>query len=260
MRELYTTARYYDLFYDEEFVGDEEFWRLQAEETPGPILELGCGTGRVTLDLAQRGHEIVGLDASEAMLDAALTKLKALPKDVQGRTELVVGDMAKFSLGRKFGLIIIPFRSFQHLITVEAQRSCLECVREHLTDDGRFVVTMFNPDIRYIVRGAENPARKFQIERVEPETSHAIRRYYEQSYNFNEQYFDCAFIYERINPDGKLLDIEYDRFQMRWTWRYEMEHLLELADFAIEALYGNYQRVPYPEASEELIFVCRSAN
>ena len=230
---------------------------MQAEETPGPILELGCGTGRITLDLAQRGYKIVGLDMSDAMLDAALTKLKALPHEVQAKAELVKGDMTKFTVGRKFGLIIIPFRSFQHLITVEAQKSCLGCVREHLTNGGRFVVTLFNPDMRYIVRGAENPVRKFQDERVEPGTGHTIRRYYEQSYNFNEQYFDCAFIYERIDAEGKLLDIEYDRFQMRWTWRYEMEHLLELSGFAVKALYGNYERLPYPEASDELIFVCR---
>lgn len=257
MYELYSTAKYYDLFYEQDFVGDEEFWRAMAKESPGSVLDVGCGTGRIALDLAQQGHEVVGIDLSEAMLQAAQEKLAKLPADVRQRVKLAQGDMTGFDLGRTFDLIIIPFRSFQHLLTPEEQKACLACIHRHLAEGGRFVVTLFNPNLKYMVQRAENPARQFQLEQVEPETGHTVRRYFENKYHFDEQYFDSIFIYERVDADGKVLGEEHERFKMRWTWRFEMEYLLALAGFQVEALYGDYERTPFPKASGELIFVCR---
>ena len=256
MKEYQALSRYYDLFYDKETVGDEEFWRQTAEKAKDPILELGCGTGRVTFTLAAQGREITGMDNSEAMLARARTRLATQSPDVKGKVMLCKGDMAGFDLDVRFGLIIAPFRGFQHLLTPARQAACLAAVRDHLADDGVFVVTLFNPDLRLLARSGE---RTFDLRRTEPDSHHTILRYVRNDNDYANQVIRGTFIFERLDPEGKLVSTEYDNYTLRWTWRWEMEYLLRLSGFKVDALYGNYHRVSFPEASAELIFVCSKA-
>jgi SAM-dependent methyltransferase len=106
------------------------------------VLELGCGTGRVTIPTAEAGVRITGLDNSGPMLDIARRKAASAGVDVTW----VEGDMASFLLEQRFGLVTIPFRSFLLLLTEELQKSCLACIHEHLVDGGRLALNFFNPD------------------------------------------------------------------------------------------------------------------
>src|SRR5438552_13382517 len=100
---------------------DVAFYRHAARDFGDPILELGCGTGRITMTLAEDGKRITGLDLSERMLERAVTKRAALRVEARERVHLVQGDMARFDLGETFRLVIIPFRPFQHLLEVRQQ-------------------------------------------------------------------------------------------------------------------------------------------
>ena len=91
----------------------------------GPVLELDCGTGRVLIPTAREGIDITGIDLSEHMLDICRTKLAQESDEVQARTRIVRADTRDFDLGTQFKLMTIPFRPFQHLITVEDQLACL---------------------------------------------------------------------------------------------------------------------------------------
>src|SRR5438309_11633996 len=93
---------------------DVAFYRDAAREYGDPVLELGCGTGRITMALAPKGKRVTGLDLSERMLERAGGKRAALNKEERERGHLVQADMTQFDLGEKFQLIIIPFRPFQH--------------------------------------------------------------------------------------------------------------------------------------------------
>src|SRR5258708_23214103 len=110
------------------------------------VLELGCGTGRITMALAEAGKRITGLDLSERMLERAVEKRAALRVEARERVQLVQGDMTRFDLGEKFRLVIIPFRPLQHLLEVRQQMDCLECVRKHLAPGGRLVLDVFQTD------------------------------------------------------------------------------------------------------------------
>jgi len=103
----------------------EAFYKDLARQTGGPILELACGTGRLTLPLARDGHEVVGLDASPAMLRAARAKAEAEEVEIT----FVQGDMRSFHLGRRFLLVILCCNSLAHLTTNETVRASLACVR-----------------------------------------------------------------------------------------------------------------------------------
>lgn len=142
------TAELYDYVQPYAARKDVEFYTNMARESGGPVLEIGCGTGRVLLPIARAGAEITGLDLSAKMLGVCREKLAREPADVRGRVKLVQSDMRVFDLGRTFKLITIPFRPFQHLISVEDQLACLACVNKHLAPGGRFILDIFNPSLK----------------------------------------------------------------------------------------------------------------
>src|SRR5262245_38875828 len=126
---------------------DVEFYVEEALRSGGPVLELGCGTGRVLVPTARAGVEITGLDLSTKMLDVCRERLAAEPPEVRARVRIVQGDLAAFDLECCFALVTVPFRPFQHLTRVEEQLSCLAAVRRHLSPGGRLVFDVFNPSI-----------------------------------------------------------------------------------------------------------------
>ncbi len=125
-------------------MGDTQFYLEPARESAAQghsVLELACGTGRVTLPNAREGIEVVGLDNAAAMLDIARRKASS---DGIAMT-WVEADMRDFDLARRFGLMIMPYRSFLHLLTDADQRSCLDTVLRHLKPRGRFALNFFAP-------------------------------------------------------------------------------------------------------------------
>lgn len=185
-----------------------------------PVLELGCGTGRVTIPVAQAGARTTGLDNAAPMLEIA--RRKALEAGVN--VTWVEGDMASFSFDERFGLVIIPFRSFTLLLTVEAQKACLACIREHLVEGGRLALNFFNPDPSLIAatRGA-------------PEDG------------------DDDHIY------GPLISRTERNLRLRYVFRDEMERLLTDAGFTVEALYGWFDGRPFDNDSDEMVWIARKA-
>jgi len=120
----YFLAEFYDSVVPYRERQDVNFFVEMAQRSGGPVLELGCGTGRVLIPIAKSGIEIVRLDGSPRMLAVCREKLLRESEDVRAKvTDLVKGDMRSFELGRKFSLVTIPFRPFQHLLTVEDQLS-----------------------------------------------------------------------------------------------------------------------------------------
>lgn len=126
---------------------DLAFFVEAAKESGGPVLEVGCGTGRVLIPTARAGVEIVGLDLSPHMLDVCRKRLRDESADVQSRVRLVQADMRDFELSQAFQLVTTPFRSFQHLTTVEDQLACLKCIQRHLVKGGRLILDVFNPSL-----------------------------------------------------------------------------------------------------------------
>ncbi len=124
---------------------------MEAEALGLAVIELGCGTGRVTLPIAREGIEVVGLDNAPAMLDIARRKASAEGLDVSW----IEADMRDFDLGRRFGLVIIPYRSFLHLLTDADQAACLAAVYRHLVPGGRLALNFFAPP--FAAAGARRP-------------------------------------------------------------------------------------------------------
>ena len=127
---------------------DVDFYVDLARAAGGPILELGCGTGRILLPIARAGCRIVGLDLAELMLAKCREKLAREPREVRERVRLVPASMADFDLGETFRLVTTPFRSFQHLRSVDEQLACLRAAHRHLVPGGRLVLDLFQTNAR----------------------------------------------------------------------------------------------------------------
>ncbi len=236
---------------------DVAFFIEAAREAGSPVLEIGCGTGRVLLPVARAGFDMVGLDASPGMLAVCRGKLQHEPEAVRTRVELIEGDMRAFDLGRVFNLVIIPFRPFQHLLTVEDQRACLGSVSRHLAPGGRLILDLFNPSLDYLakrVTGEEIPeGAEFSM----PDGRRVSRATRILAQDRFSQVNRVELIYHVTHPDGRTERFLH-AFGMRYLFRFEAEHLLARAGFEVEHLYAAYDRSAYGSIYPgELIFVAR---
>jgi SAM-dependent methyltransferase len=238
---------------------DVAFFVEAAEKAGGPVLELGCGTGRVLIPTARAGIDIVGLDASTPMLSVCRERLRAEPHAVQARVDLVPGDMRAFDLGRVFSLVTIPFRPFQHLITVDEQLACLQRVSRHLAADGTFILDVFNPSLDSLVDQPGAGEFGDEPEFTMPDGRRVIRRQRLVAHDRAAQTIQVELIYYVTFPDAREERLVH-RFAMRYLFRFEAEHLLARAGFAVEHLYADYDKRPYGALYPgELIFVARKA-
>lgn len=250
------TAEFYDDFKPYHEREDVEFFVEMAVQSGGPVLELGCGTGRILIPIAKEGVEIVGIDTSPGMLAVCGEKLSGESEGVQSGVRLLDMDMRSIEFVESFSLITAPFRSFQHLLTVEDQMRTLNGVREHLRDDGKFILDIFNPDIKYIVK--EEMGEEVLNAEFERDDGVKVRRYHKPVENdLLGQVKTVQFIYRITYPDGGEDEL-VDEFYLRYIYRYEAEHLLVRCGFEIEELYCDYQRTLYGEEYPgELVFVVR---
>lgn len=248
-------AEYYDHVIPYRNRADISFYVEVAEESGGPVLEMGCGTGRILIPVARSGIEIVGIDLSRHMLQICHDRLKREPEEVQARAQVFEADMRSFKSDQAFSLITTPFRPFQHLITVEDQISCLECAYGHLVDGGRLILEIFNPSLEALTR--DNLGEEFgeEPEFVMPDGRRVIRRHKVVERDLYNQILNVEIIYYVTHPDG-LEERLLHSFPMRYLFRYEAQHLLERCGFEVVDVYADFDKSPYgSKYPGELIFI-----
>ena len=255
--DLPFVAEFYDYVVPYRERGDVNFFVEAARESGGPVLEIGCGTGRVLIPTARAEIEILGLDSSPAMLAVCRDKLAHEPADVQSRASLAEGDMRRFDLGREFRLVTIPFRPFQHLMTVEDQLACLSSVHRHLASNGNLILDLFNPAFPHLADEKFFEELNREPPFTMPDGRKVLRRHHILARDFFHQTQDVELIY-RINfPDGREERLVH-RFTMRYLFRYEAEHLLARAGFEVENVYADFEKSPYGSKDPgDLVFVAR---
>ncbi|HZI43350.1 MAG TPA: class I SAM-dependent methyltransferase [Gemmatimonadaceae bacterium] len=236
------------------FPGEIDFWVARARESGGPVLELACGTGRVSWPIARAGIDIVGLDLGPAMLEQAERKRASEPTEVAWRTRFVRGDMGNFDLGQTFGLVIIPFRAFQSLLEAEQQRAALGAIWRHLRPGGRLIIDIFDPRLDLLFEERFKPTREIPSFR-NPRTGHtvSIDQLERRNDHVRQRLVERWRFFETAD-DGRIVRDEEEELELRWTYRYEMRYLFELTGFAIESEWSDFQYSP-PAYGREQIWV-----
>jgi SAM-dependent methyltransferase len=243
---IYSDGRHYDLMLDArgQTDYDVEFYLQQVRTNQGPVLELACGTGRITIPLAQE-TSITGLDYSKAMLDFAKLKAKKEGLDI----EFIQGDMTNFELNKKFGLILITGNAFAHLETREMVEGCLSCVKRHLSEDGRLILNTFNPSLAILTR---NPTEEFpHAEYPDPDGNGTVIITESNKY-------DSATQINKLQLHFKLgAKEETYPVNLRMFFPQELDMLLHYNGFKVEKIFGAYDGRKFDSDSHGQIVVCR---
>ncbi len=247
------TAHLYDLDQRDNLSADIPFYLDYATKQDGEILELACGTGRVSLELAKAEHKVTGLDISEPMLEVFREKLQNAAHAVREQISLVHGNMADFALNRKYSLIITPFRAFQALTEDIDIIGCLRCVREHLTDGGMFIINVFRP-YKQLDQSWCYPETIQWEQDDEKSGYHIVKKHWGDRIDTDKQISYPHFAYEVTNSDGSIERTEED-LSLRYYYYEQLKDLLIRNDFRIKDEFGWYDKSPI-ENGRELIFVC----
>lgn len=245
------------------FDDDVRYWEsLLNSYRPAHVLELTCGTGRVTVPLAAAGikldpgFRLVGLDNSPAFLARLREKLTGAPTDVASAVELVEGDMRRFDLGARFDLIILPYNSLTFLYDIDDQVSCFSSVRRHLADGGRFAIDMSVPDMGLLLEARHHfPLVRQELSRDRP--SLGIRYFassYVSQYEPASQTESTTHYWQFFREDGAV-----EAHVKHLTWHIffprELELLFRLARLRIEEKYGQYDRTPFSAESQQYLWI-----
>lgn len=251
MSEFDPFVRFYDLFYGSRD-DDLQMYRDFALAADGPVLELGCGTGRVLIPLARDGHQVTGLDVSAAMLAAVRAKVDAA--HLGDQVTLVQGDMRDFDLAARFALAFIPINTFMHCYDTHQQLACLRSIHRHLQSGGGLIVDVYHPDLQALLESDGRLVSEGAV--FDPETGHTIQRFYTRRLDLATQTQHITFIMDEMDLAGTVRRHVFP-LRMRFVYRYEMELLLHIAGYSLEAIHGSYELEPFDSSSERMIFVAR---
>jgi SAM-dependent methyltransferase len=244
------------------------FYSALAQETGGPVLEIACGTGRVSIPIARLGFEVTGLDITPGMLERARSKSVGLP------TRWVHGDARSFDLDERFRLVFLTGNAFQAFLTRADQEALLERVRMHLHEDGLFAFETRNPRwARSASASKEAPGETANLPdkglftlletREEEEdgkvyidaNGHDVRVYRTQVYDHVSQVLHWT-TYRRWR-EGDREQTRVTRIAVRFTFPQELEALLHHNGFATVRRYGDWNLEPLAADSPSIIVVCR---
>ncbi len=225
---------------------DVDFWVGLAKEyagNDGTVMELGCGTGRVLIPVAESGVNIVGVDESPWMIAKAKEKYERLTVDVQSRIGLLEGDMRNLRLEQKFKLIYVPFNTFLILKTVDDQLAVLNTVRQHLTPGGAFAFEIFVPDLRLLVPERE---RKWAIETDETLADLGIRLQKDAIRLVDPVRQQLLVTYRVKEFRDNVLEREWlSNLELSYIFPRELEHLVVRAGFEFVHYWGDYDRTDF---------------
>jgi SAM-dependent methyltransferase len=218
-----------------------------ARGAQGPVLDVACGTGRILLPCLEASVDIEGVDYHAPML--ATLRAKGAALGLSPRVHQA--DMSSFSLSRRFALVMIPFNSFIHNLTQEAQISCLRCCREHLVERGELVFDTFFPSWEII--GSAPQTRVLEGEWRHPQNGRVLRMYDTRTFDRVEQVQHSLNEVEMLLDDGSVEIIHRSEIRGRYIYKQEMALLLRAAGFARWEIYGGFDCTPLEREDQAMV-------
>jgi SAM-dependent methyltransferase len=244
----------YDLITVGDHQGDIDWYRRLAQQSGGPVLELGAGTGRVTMPIAAAGIAIHALDSDAPMLERLRAKVNAAPADVQARTTVVSGDMRTFEVAERFPLIICPFRAFLHNVTEADQLACLARVRQHLRPSGRFAFNVFHPALGFMAQHAGAMAGVWRWTGMHSlPTGGWVVQSDANRYDTAGQVVHSLHRYDVFDDTGALERTSMLRLQLAYMYPSDIRRRLEVSGFTNITIAGGFDGRPFTHDGQELI-------
>jgi SAM-dependent methyltransferase len=258
MAEFDTWAAYYD-FLHPGLPGEAEFFVGQAVKRGGPVLEIGCGTGRLAIPMALSGLKVTGLDNSAPMLSICEEKAKAV-RLKRNRLTPVEADMRAFRLAEKFPLAIMAYRTFMHCLSSTDQLACLKAVRRHLVPGGELLCSLWAAQPAALAQFKTESAKGRGVLAAEvpvPGEYITLVHYVNVWRDDFLQILHERHLVREQAPDGRILHEERLRMTRAWITPREMEHLVYRAGFDVVAVLGDFNGVPLGPGHTEMVWHLR---
>ncbi len=246
MPEYDPLADLYDLEYSHDH--DVPFWLSLAKREGGPIVEWGAGTGRLAIPLAEAGFEVTAVELSERMVEVGRKK--------GGTVEWVRGDMRTAKLGRRYALAVCAFNSLLCLLSLDDTLAYLRNAREHLESGGLLgiEVSAFSPE--ELVDPPCGQELHHDFTRELP--GGRLDRLSVSRYDAASQLLTMRLFYELYGASGELENRRAHDLTIRVVGRAELELMLRLVGFEVEAIYGGFEGEPFTAGSDRLIVLTRN--
>jgi 2-polyprenyl-3-methyl-5-hydroxy-6-metoxy-1,4-benzoquinol methylase len=229
-------------------------WYLDKVKRYGdPVLDMACGTGRLSLLLLEHGFSVTAMDQSEGMLNQFKKKLARSDPALRNRVKILHEEMSGFNLGWKFNTVLCC-DAFFHNLTVEDEIACLESVAQHLTPDGRFLFNLPNPTCEFILAASKTEGRTFGRAEKYPlanNSGHITVERLEQ--HLADQSIETTLRFTVYDQKENILEQSESSWKSRYLFKYEAIHLLYRCGFEVESLVGGYQNQPIGD-NGQLIF------
>lgn len=249
---------YYDLlarFYETEhssFQEDFPLYERYAKILKGSILEIGCGTGRITAHLARQGFKVTGMDISAPMLEIANEKRNTLALEVS--LTFIQEDMCSFQLSEFFKMIIVPLGTFNHLLSKRKQMQCLTCIHDHLLPEGAVIFDLQYGTLQYFLQHLNKESILYESRSKRDILKHrAIAKL-----GRTNQDLQISHTYE-VTSDDKVVK-KKAATKHHLFYLSEIDLLLRKCELQIVEIWGSYDMQKFCEDSDNLIIVCKRAN
>ena len=246
---LYARPRYYDHAF-RAHRRDIDHYVALARSAPGPVLELGAGTGRITLALLRAGATVTAVDRSAAMLARARERAARLPREAQARLRLVQGDLRSLKLKQRFPLIFAPFNLFMHMYTRSDLERALARIHAHLLPKGQLAFDVLMPDLGVLRR---DPARYYRCRPVfDPSDGHRHAYAERFAYDAHKQLQTVTMSFQRLDKPSEEHQIV---LCLRFYFPSELDALLHYNGFRVLSHHGDFQGAALDANSESQVIV-----
>ena len=230
------------------------FYLEESERTGGTILELGCATGRISTCLAMAGMEVVGVDPSSSMLNLARQKGMAAKIGDGSSLNFVQARLPDFAgiPSRAFSLVIVPNNGFLSLLTVPDELQFLGDLKERVADGGKVIIDVEVPNPEILVSDSDI---LYHLGDVTMDTGSIVTLWERRIYDPHTQIATKWMVVEESDESGLTTQRFHHSYDMRYIYRWEMQHLLRLCGFEILDLLGDFKRNDFDERSDRMVWV-----
>ncbi|MFD2445434.1 class I SAM-dependent methyltransferase [Bacillus sp. CGMCC 1.16607] len=243
--EKYINPELYDHMY-EKYQKDLDLILEYTHLVEQEIIELACGTGRLTIPMARRGYSMIGVDIHEGMLQRAKTKAE----DEKLNIKFFQQDCSKLDVPSKASLIFMTGNSFQHFLTNDVQNQLFESIKRHLVPGGYFIFDTRNPLLSELAIVDEYETR------YKDKNNYEVIEQHREIYEATTQIQHC-YTNRQIFDGNVLVKTEQDRILLRYTYPLELERLLQQHSFELVECYGDWNKNNYAANSVQMVIICR---
>jgi len=236
-------ADIYDFYVNVDF--DIPFFLKETENSKSEILELMCGTGRVTIPLLDSGRKMTCVDYSKGMLDTLSRKIENKNYTV----DLVRMDVTNLDLKKKFKLIFLPFHSITEILSTELQYKALKSISVHLDKGGVFILTLQNPKTRLkLADGITRIMGKFPID----QNRQMVISYMNQ-YNKLDKIVSGFQFYEIFDSANIMIEKRFLEINFKPISNTELRNMIKDLGLEIIETYGDYSYNQFEEETSNFM-------